>query len=197
MCKKVSGKVSALARMVKILPFDKKRLLLKTFVESQFSYCPLIWMFCSRKMNKKINHIHERALRLVYDDYITSFEDLLIKDNSVSIHLRNIQKVAIEMFKVKNNLCPEFIKSLFHQLPSRTRSKALFHRQHVNKVYKGEYSIRSFGPIVWDTMVPVNLKKITKLADFKNEISKRIPNNCACRLCEDFVPDLGFVTIFG
>ena len=63
LCKKVSGKVSALARMVKILPFDKKRLLLKTFVESQFSYCLLIWMFCSRKMNKKINHIHERALR--------------------------------------------------------------------------------------------------------------------------------------
>ena len=100
LCKKVSDKVSPLARMVKILPFDKKRLLLKTFVESQFSYCPLIWMFCWRKMNKKINHIHERAIRLVYDDYITSFQDLLIKDNSVSIHHRNIQKVAIEMFKV-------------------------------------------------------------------------------------------------
>ena len=157
LCKKVSGKVSALARMVKILPFDKKRLLLKTFVESRFSYCPLIWMFCSRKMNKKINHIHERASRLVYDDYITSFEGLLIKDNSVSIHHRNIQKVTIEMFKVKNNLCPAFIKSLFHQLPSRTRSKAFLHRQRVNKVYKGEYSIRSFGPIVCDTMVPVNL----------------------------------------
>ena len=155
LCKKVSGKVSALARMVKIFPFDQKRLLLKTFVESQFSYCPLTWLFCSRKMNKKINHIHERAIRLVYDD-ITSFEGLLIKDNSVSIHHRNIQKVAIEMFKVKNNTCPEFIKSLFHRLPGRTRSKALFHRQHVTKVYKGEYSIRSFGPIVWDTMVPVN-----------------------------------------
>ena len=65
LCKKVSGKVSALARMVKIIPFHKKRLLLKTFIESQFSYCPLIWMFCSRKMNNKINHIHERAIRLV------------------------------------------------------------------------------------------------------------------------------------
>ena len=93
--------------MVKILSFDKKRLLLKSFIESQFSYCPLIWMFCSREMNRRINHIHERALRLVYDDYITSFEDLLIRDKSVSIHHRNIQTVAIEMFKVKNNLCPE------------------------------------------------------------------------------------------
>ena len=89
--------------MVKILPFDEKRLLLKSFIESQVSYCPLIWMFCLRKMNMKINHIHVRALRLVYDDYITSFVDFIIKD-SVSIHHRNIEKIAIEMFKMKNNV---------------------------------------------------------------------------------------------
>ena len=86
---------------------------MKAFIESQFSYCPLIWMFCSRKMNRKINYIHERALRLVYDDYTTSFNDLLTKDKSVCIHHRNIQKVAIEMFRVGNNLCPEMIRRLF------------------------------------------------------------------------------------
>ena len=58
-------------------------------------------MFCSMKMNRKINHIEERALRLVYDDYLSSFDELLRKDNSVCIHHRNIQRVAIEMFKVK------------------------------------------------------------------------------------------------
>ena len=64
LCKKVNQKVSALARIVRILPFQKRRLILKTFIESQFSYCPLVWVFCSRTMNKKINHIHESALRL-------------------------------------------------------------------------------------------------------------------------------------
>ena len=68
-CKKASVKVTALARLVKLVPFERKRLLMKSFIESQFSYCPLIWMFCSRKMNQKINHIHERALRLGYQDY--------------------------------------------------------------------------------------------------------------------------------
>ena len=77
---------------------------MRTFIESQFSYCPLIWMFCSRKMNRKINHIHEMALRLVYEDYSTSFEKLLVKDKSVSIHHHNIQKVALRMFNVKNDL---------------------------------------------------------------------------------------------
>ena len=93
-------------------------------------------------MIKKITHLQgRRALRLVYDDYIVSFEDLLITDNSVSIHHCNFQKDAIEMFEVKSNLCPEFIKSLFHQIPRRTRSKALFHRQQVNKVYEDLYKV--------------------------------------------------------
>ena len=65
LCKKVGQKVSALARVARLLPFHKRRLILKTFIESQFSYCPLVWMFCSRKINRKINYIHERALRLV------------------------------------------------------------------------------------------------------------------------------------
>ena len=69
----------ALARVAKFLTFHRKRVLLKAFIESQFSYCPLIWMFCSRKMNRKINYIHERALRLVYDDYESSFDELLSK----------------------------------------------------------------------------------------------------------------------
>ena len=62
LCKKVNQIVSAIARIARISPFQKRRLMLKTFIGSQFSYCPLIWMFCSGKMNDKINHIHERAL---------------------------------------------------------------------------------------------------------------------------------------
>ena len=196
LCKEVSKKVSALARMAKIIPFNKKRLLFKTFIESQFSYCPLIWMFCSRKMNNKINYIHERALRLVYDDYTTSFEELLSKDKSVSIHHRNIQKVAVEMFKVKHDLCPPFIKSLFCLIDSRTRSNASFHRPNINTVYRGKQSLRCFGPIVWDTMVPQCLKKITDLEDFKKKIRTWVPDNCACRLCKDYISDLGFVTLY-
>ena len=195
LCKEVSAKVSALARMVKIIPFEKKRFIMKSFIESKFSYCPLIWMFCSRKMNRKINHIHERALRLVYEDCVTSFEDLLIKDKSVSIHHRNIQKVAIEMFKVKNDLCPKFIKNFFCQIQTRTRSNASFRRPHVNTVYFGEQSIRSFGPIVWDSMLPGNLKTITSLEEFKQKISEWVPKNCACRLCKKYVQNLGFVSV--
>ena len=64
-CKKAGAKVTALMRLAKIMPFQKKRLLMNAFIESQFSYCPLLLMFCSRSLNNKINRIHERALRVV------------------------------------------------------------------------------------------------------------------------------------
>ena len=195
-CKKTSTKVTALARMVRIIPFEKKKSLMNAFIESQFSYCPLIWMFCSKKMNNKINYIHERALRLVYDDYASSFYELLRKDGSVCIHHRNIQKVAIEMFKVKNDLCPEILKSFFCQTGFKSTQNATFHRPNVNSVYNGEHSLRSYGPIVWDTMIPEDVKKISDLDEFKESIKKWIPNNCPCRLCKDYTHRVGFITLF-
>ena len=194
-CKKASAKVTALARLVKIVPFDKKRLLMKSFIESQFSYCPLLWMFCSRELNRKINHIHERGLRMVYEDYTSSFEDLLVKDKSVCIHHRNIQKVAIEMFKVKNNLCPEIMQELFH-LNYNSRFGKSFYRPNVNTVSKGEGSLRWFGPIVWDVMLPRCYKGILTLENLRNEIKKWVPENCPCRLCKEYIRGLGFVTLF-
>ena len=75
---------------------------MKSFIEAQFGYCQLIWMFHNRELNRKINHIHERAIRIVYRDNSSSFTELLKKDNSVCIHYRNIQSLAIELYKVKH-----------------------------------------------------------------------------------------------
>ena len=194
-CKKVSSKVTALARMVKLIPVDRKRILMTTFIESQFLYCPLIWMFCSRKMNRRINHVHERALRLVYDDYVSTSDVLLRKDKYVCIHHQNIQKVAIEMFKVKHNLCSEMVQSLFLQRDGR-KSGASFLRPQINSVEKGEKSLRWFGPIVWDTMLPDNIKIISDLEKFKIIIKGWVPANCVCRLCRDYILNLGVVTLY-
>ena len=68
---------------------------MKAFVESQFSYCPLIWMLHSRGLNNKINRTHERVLRIIFNDKSSAFQKLLNKDNSVKIHHRSIRATEI------------------------------------------------------------------------------------------------------
>ena len=62
LCKKGNQKLHALARISKYLNKDKLKILMKTFIISQFNYCPLTWMFHNRTLNNKINRLHERAL---------------------------------------------------------------------------------------------------------------------------------------
>ena len=108
-----SQKLHALARIAHYMDFEKRRSLIKALVISQLNYRPLIWMFQNRALNKKINEIHERALRLVYQNKNLSFSELLELDNAVTIHQRNLQVLVIEIFKVKNNLSLEIIKQVF------------------------------------------------------------------------------------
>ena len=93
-------------------------------------------MFHSRKLNNRINHIHERALRLVYKDYSSSFDELLLKDNSLRIHYRNLQKLAIEILKVKLGLAPETMKNIYPIIenPYDLRNENKFKSRNVRTV---------------------------------------------------------------
>ena len=95
------------------LQIAKNRILMNAFSTLQFSYCPLVWMCHSRTNNNKINRLHERCLRIVYNDKQSSFNELLEKDGSVSIHMRNIQILATEMYKLINNLSPIIMNRVF------------------------------------------------------------------------------------
>ena len=70
-------------------------------------------MFHSRKINNRVNSLHERALRVVYRDYNAIFSELLSKDKSVTIHQRNLQLLATEIFKTKNELNPKIMEEIF------------------------------------------------------------------------------------
>ena len=79
----------------------QRRLIMNAFIFSQFGYCPLVWMFHSRKLNNRINNIHERALTIIYRDYESTFQQLLKQNNSVVIYRRNLQILPTEIFKTK------------------------------------------------------------------------------------------------
>ena len=73
------------------MDLPKREVLMKVFITSQFSYCPLIWMLHSRTLNIHINNIHERPLRLTYKDKQPSFKELSEKDHSVTVHHKNLK----------------------------------------------------------------------------------------------------------
>ena len=77
LCRKASQNLNALARIEQYMNLAQRWLIMNTFIFSQFGYCPLVWTFHSRKLDNRINNIHERALRIVYKDYEYTFQQLL------------------------------------------------------------------------------------------------------------------------
>ena len=192
--KKGNQKLHALMRIAKFLSEDKLKLIMKTFIESQFNYCPLVWMCHSRILNNKINRLHERALRVVYKNSDMTFEELLKRDNSFTTHDRNLQKLAIEMYKVKHSLAPVPVQELFQQVDNsqNLRNHRDFDIPKVRTVNNGIETIRYRGPITWD-LVPNNIKESNSLFEFKEKIKKWKPEGCTCRLCKTYIPNVGFL----
>ena len=175
-CKKAGQKLSALGRVCHILSLERRKSLMKAFIESQFGYCPLVWMFCGRQENNRINHLHERALRIVYNDYKSTFENLLELDNSVSIHHRNIRLLSIELYKVKHNLSNQVISELFNlrNINYDFRSQTDF---ELGLIYTTSYGLRSlkyFAPKIWN-IVPIYTRNPDILSEFTTKIKSWIP----------------------
>ena len=96
-CKKAGQKLSALLRISPYLDQRKKNLLYKSMIKSQFNYCPLVWVFCSRQSNNLINKVYERGLRLTYRDETKDFQQILREQNDITIYQRNLQALMTEV----------------------------------------------------------------------------------------------------
>ena len=164
-CKKAQRKLTVQTRIKIYRDFKILRLLFETFFDSQFKYCPLTWMFYSRTTNNKTNKLHEKALRLVYDDCVSTFEELLEKDNWFSVHHCNIQPHCIELYKVFREQSQTIFSDLFGRknFNYNLRSKPDFVIPQVESVYKGSNS----------------------LASFVSKIRQWTPDGYPCRICKN------------
>ena len=133
-------------------------IIMKAFVSSQFAYCPLIWMFHSRQINHKINKVPS-ALRIVYNDHFSLFEDLLFKDKSVTFHQRNLQILATEIYKILNGLSPDIMQDIFEIKSSyyNTLYAPAFSSRNIKTVRCGLQTISYMAPKIWN-LVPKEMK---------------------------------------
>ena len=99
--------------MAKLLSFNKRRTLLKVFLETQFKYCPIVWMFHSRHTNKKVNRLHERSLKSIYNDDVSTFDQRFALNKSFCTHYQNIKRLLIEIYKSLHDNSGNSLKELF------------------------------------------------------------------------------------
>ena len=118
-------------------------------------------MCCNRSLNTKTNRLHERGLRLVYNDKKSTFNELLVKDGSVSIHHQNLQKLAVEMFKFSRGL-----SQLRKQIPYKLRQRSQFQIPWVHSVFSGTESLKFLGPKVW-ALVANEMKQLESLGNLE------------------------------
>ena len=147
-------------------------------------------MHHSRK-NNKIKHLHERCLRLIYSGKKSSYENILEK----GMHHKNIQALAIELFKVKRKLCPDITGGIFlertnnqHNLCNRFYMPSRLQCLSWNR----ENTIIYLGTKTWD-IVPEEIKHKKSLNSLKESIKMCVPTNSPCRLCKVYLDGVGFI----
>ena len=174
---------------------EKRCTLFKPFVVSQFNYCPLVWMFHPKELNNRINSLHEKGLRLTYQNRNLSFDKLLKLDKSASIHYRNLQYLLTERYKVKIVLSPPIMNDIltldqnaFYNL----RSGVTVTIRNISTNKFDFETITTIGAVLWRNL-PNDIKKSDSLNIFKHRTKQWTPDNCPSKICRNFIKNLGYI----
>ena len=194
LCRKADQKLNSLARISNYLTHDQKRLLLNLIIKSQFSYCPLIWMFCSRSLNNLIYRIQERALRLTHNDHVSTFQNILEITKEKTIHQNDLESLAKEIYKFLNGLSPPILNGAFmirNNNYNLRNFQCLYSTNKRTVKYETE-TVTYRGPQIWN-LVPENTKNASSFDIFKKEIRKWKGEKCPCRICKTYIQHVGFL----
>ena len=172
LCKQAGRKVGVITRLRNLLPTRAKLIIYICGIMPQLMYCHTVWNFC-RASDRKLERIQERALRAIYNRKSRTYDELLKLARLPMLRNRRLQDIATLMYKVKNNLCPPYIKELFQK--SNINSYSLRNSDFViprfNTVMYGQHSLRYLGPVLWS-----KLDKIIKNSESLNMFKAKLEN---------------------
>ena len=173
LCKKAAAQLNVLKRLKSFIGFAEKDVLVQSFVYSNFNYFPLVWYFSSSKSLQKIERIQERALRFLYNDHKSSYDDLLIRSRKCTMQVARQRTLCIKIFKTIKNLNPSFMQSIFSSRTSKHPSRNPNNLNHFrqNQGTFGSKSLKAFGPQIWNCL-PNEIKSADNLNSFKRMIKQ-------------------------
>ncbi len=141
-------------------------------------YCLLVWHICSVSDCKKVEKIQERSL--CYDTYC----NLLQRAPKSTLYLSCLRILAIEIFKVLNDMSPLYMNSLFIKkcITHELRDFIPFIQPKFNTITYGHNTITYQGSKIWNNLSN-NIKMSNGLSSFKKSIQKWSGPECHCRYC--------------
>ena len=186
-CKSASNQLNTLLRLKKFLSFEQKKVLVNSFIVSNFDYCPLVWFISSAKSLKKVENLQKCALRFLQNDYHSSYEILLHKSGKTTVNMRNLRNLCKKIFESLNDLNPVFLKEMFYfkELKRLVREMYKLNLQipKIGQVRFGTKSLRSLGPKIWNTLV-YHIKTSENTDIFKKTIKNWNGVECKCLVCQ-------------
>ena len=185
LCRKAQYKLHALRRIRKFLTIEKAKVFGNAFIDSQFNYAPLLWMFCRKNLYSKIEKIHHRTLKVIYQSNDT-YENLLLQSNMVSVHQIDLRFLMIEIYKSISQLKPRFMCSFFthKHIPYNLRKGPILGLPKTYSFYYGTNAIHFRGSLIWNNL-PAVAKLSNSLLEFKNKIKNIGDIDCECLICRD------------
>ena len=150
-CERESQKLNALVIVVPYMNMQKRRMIMKSFVMSQFGHCPLIWMFHSRRLNNKINSLWKTFKDHLSRSYI--FISRTVKERHLLFNTSfKLERFATEIFKINRDLSPDILRKIFAPKLSsfNLRRNNTYERRQVYSVYHGTESLSFIGQKIWD-----------------------------------------------
>ena len=152
--KTANQKVKALFGIAGYLQKPKAYVFYKTLIRSTFNNCPLIWMFCGKTANNRINQLHKRALKVLQSDYAATFEELQVKSEEVTIHCSNLQKRMIEIDECTNYISSAVLTNFCttKEISYDLRIQNLLQIPKVETSSYGQSSLSFRGSIHWSTL---------------------------------------------
>ena len=167
LCRKASYELHAPRRIRKFLRVEKTKMLANAFINSQFNYAPLVWMFAGKTSINKICKIHHRTLQVIHNDYQKSYDELLDINKDVNIHQKHLRILALEVFKSITHVNPEFMWSYFNEntIPYNLRNGNRLLLPSAKSVKFGINSLTFRGSLLWNNL-PLNLKSCQTIDEF-------------------------------
>lgn len=183
-CAKAARQLNALARLSKVLQKDVKMTLFNCFILSNFNYCSLVWHHCGTLNTLKMEKIQERGLRLVFNDYDSSYKVLLKSAGKDLLYVSRLKRLALFVFKALNNIGPSYLCDSYEQKQSHydLRCKSRVVQPKVKSTTYGLNSLRYQGASLWNQL-PNDLKECTDVKSFKALLHKWEGPSCTCSYC--------------